>query len=94
MRGGGEGGGRGGGDEKMQGSTEDGKFNPISAMPKIATWREAVKKMVPILSSNSLQPNAVSCVSRLKVKFEAFLILRYSDCADAGGLILWWVVDL
>ena len=36
----------GGGAEKMQGSTEDGRANPIIVMPKIA-W---LKKVVPILS--------------------------------------------
>ena len=47
----GEGGGRGGGEEKMQGSTEDGRANPIIVTAKIA-WHVAarLKKLVPILS--------------------------------------------
>ena len=54
--GGGRGGGRGGGEEKMQGSTEDGKVNPIMVMAKIATWREAarLKKVLPILYSDQV----------------------------------------
>ena len=102
MGGGGGGGGRGGGEEKMQGSTEDGKFNPIMVMAKIATWRVAarLKKVLPILYFNHLQPSVACCVIWLKVKFEVFLILRYSSqiarmrvASFYGGLLTCKIVN-